>query len=228
MVGGRTRDGGAGSPVLLYDLIAPGYDLFLRPFYRPFRERAFGHLPERAGGSALDLACGTGQNFPYLARSLGRQGTLVGLDLSSGMLRRARRALARCHNLEGFLLRHDAGAISADLLEQQTRLRAVDLVVCAFGFSAMRDWESAFHRSFELLKPGGVYLILDVHAPKATLHVRAVESFTRSKFRHETWRYLEQRCPDFKLEYLDPSSYLFGGRVFAAFGTRPLARLRSG
>ncbi len=210
--------------MLLYDLISPGYDLFLRPFYRPFRDRAFGHLPEREGGSALDLACGTGQNFPYLAGRVGSHGTIVGLDLSPGMLRRARRALARCRNLEGYLLRHDAGAISAGLLERQTRLRAVDFVACTFGFSAMCDWKSAFDRSFELLKPGGVYLILDIHAPKETLHVRAVESFTRSNFRHETWRRLERLCLDFNFEYIDPSAYLFGGRVFAAFGTKPLAR----
>jgi ubiquinone/menaquinone biosynthesis C-methylase UbiE len=210
--------------VLLYDLIAPVYDLFLRRFYCPFRRHAFVHLPERAGGSALDLACGTGQNFPYLARRVGMHGTIVGLDLSPGMLRGARRSLARCRELEGFLLRHDAGTISADILERQSRLRSVDFVVCTFGFSAMHDWKRAFHRSFELLKPGGVYLILDVYAQKATLHVRAVESFTRSNFRHETWQYLEHFCPDFHLEFIDPSSYLFGGRVFAAFGTKPLAK----
>ena len=167
---------------MLYDLIAPDYDLLFRSFYRPFRSHAFGHLPEKPGAAALDLACGTGQNFPFLAHRVGLHGKIIGLDRSSGMLRGARRSLARCNNIEGFLLRHDANTISSEILQRQTKLRAVDIVVCTFGFSAMRDWEIAFHRSFDLLKPGGIYLILDVHAKKRTLHVRAVEKFTHSDF----------------------------------------------
>ena len=167
---------------MLYDPIAPVYDVFLRRFYRPFRSHAFGHLPEKPGAAVLDLACGTGQNFPFLTHRVGLQGKIIGLDHSSGMLRGARRSLARCHNIEGFLLRHDANTLSSDILQRQTNLRAVDIVVCTFGFSAMRDWEIAFHRSFDLLKPGGFYLILDVHAKKSTLHVRAVEKFTHSDF----------------------------------------------
>jgi len=208
---------------MLYDLIAPGYDLFLRRFYRPFRIHAFEHIPKKPGASALDLACGTGQNFPFLAYRLGVHGKIIGLDRSSGMLRGARRSLARCHNIEGALIRHDANTISPDVLQQRTKLRAVDIIVCTFGFSAMREWKIAFHRSFELLKPGGLYLILDVYAEKSTFHVRAVEKFTHSSFSRETWHYLEQFCPDFHMEYIDPSSHLFGGRVFVAFGTKPLA-----
>jgi ubiquinone/menaquinone biosynthesis C-methylase UbiE len=208
--------------VILYDLIAPVYDLFLRGFYRQFRLRAFEHLPEKIpAASVLDLACGTGQNFPFLASRVGLHGKIIGLDLSSGMLRSARRSLARCNNIEGFLLRHDADTISSDILYRQTKLRAVDLVVCTFAFSTMRDWKIAFHRSFDLLKPGGIYLILDVHAQKRTFRAYAVETFTRSTFSRETWHFLERLCPDFHMEYLDPSAHLFGGRVFVAVGTKP-------
>jgi ubiquinone/menaquinone biosynthesis C-methylase UbiE len=207
--------------VFLYDLIAPGYDFFFRAFYRPYRTRALAQLPEKPGGTALDLACGTGQNFPFLARCVGLHGTIIGLDRSAGMLRGARRSLANCNNVEGFLLRHDARAISPDILKRETKLRSVDMVVCTFGFSAMSDWKIPFHRSFDLLNPGGVYLILDAYAGKRTLHVRAVESATRSDISRDSWQILERLCPDFHMEYLDPSSYLFGGRVFVAFGTKP-------
>jgi ubiquinone/menaquinone biosynthesis C-methylase UbiE len=137
------------------------------------------------------------------------------------MLRSARRSLARHQTVEGFLIRHDADTISSDILNQQTRLRNVDIVICSFGFSAMQDWKIAFHRSFDLLKPGGIYLILDVYAQKRTFRSWLVESLTGSVFSRETWHFLEHLCPDFQMEYIDPSAHLFGGRVFVAFGTKP-------
>jgi ubiquinone/menaquinone biosynthesis C-methylase UbiE len=207
--------------VAFYNLIAPGYDLFLKRLYRPFREQAFTHFPEQAGATVLDVACGTGQNFPYIAKRVGLHGTIVGVDNSWMMLRGARRSLARCNNIAGHMLRYDARQLSPQILRQETRLLGVDVVVCTFGFSAMRDWKIPFHRSYDLLKPGGRYLILDVHAEKKTPHVRAVEIFTRSRFTRESWQYLDQLCPDFHMEYIDPSSHLFGGRVFVAYGTKP-------
>ncbi len=209
--------------MFFYDLIAPAYDPCLRALYRPFRVHAFTHLIEQPGGAALDLACGTGQNFPFLARLVGLHGTIIGIDRSSGMLRRARRNLARQHLEGNFLLNQDARALSPDILERGTRRRTVDLVVCTFGFSAMRDWKIPFHRSYDLLKPGGRYLILDAHAARRTLHVRAVEKFTRSNFSRETWHLLERLSSDFHLEYIDPSTHLFGARAFVAVGTKPFS-----
>ena len=58
----------------LYDFLAPAYDPIFESIFRPFRTRAFDHLPELKGATVLDLACGTGQNFPFLVERVGPQG----------------------------------------------------------------------------------------------------------------------------------------------------------
>ena len=64
-----------------------------------YRERLFSH----ASGRVLDVACGTGANFPYLPRDV----ELVGVDLSEAMLARARERLADL-DLDGGVRRADA------------------------------------------------------------------------------------------------------------------------
>ncbi|MDB5049484.1 MAG: Malonyl-[acyl-carrier protein] O-methyltransferase [Fibrobacteres bacterium] len=55
-------------------------------------------LRAHAGAPILEVGCGFGRNLDYLARNLGPGGTLWGLDISSKMLRQARRELpAGCH-----------------------------------------------------------------------------------------------------------------------------------
>ncbi len=206
--------------MLLYDLISPFYDPVLRGFYRPFRQRAFDLVPPHAGMVALDLACGTGQNFPWLAERMGLRGHIIGVDISSGMLKRARHLIDKSHFPEVTLLQLDAATLSPAILKAKARVTAVDLVVCSFGFTAMASWETAFHRAFGLLRPGGRFLILDVHAEKRTFHVRLVEAITRITETRPIAPLLQRQCFDFHVEQLDPSRHLFGGHAFAATGTR--------
>ncbi|MEI9999341.1 MAG: class I SAM-dependent methyltransferase [Verrucomicrobiota bacterium] len=205
----------------LYDFLAPAYDLAFERIYSPFREQALAHLEVAPGACVLDLACGTGQNFPLLAGRLGPRGRIVGVDISVGMLRRAlRRSRALADAPRIAFLRADAAELDAALLEERAGVRAVDAVVCTYGFTTMRHWETAFRASWKLLRPGGAYLIHDIDAARHTLHVRAVELATHSHFTHRVWRPLKNVSTGFRMEYFDPSAYLFGGRLFVAWGTK--------
>ncbi len=206
----------------LYDFLAPAYDVAFEKTYRPFRERALEKLTVSPGARVLDLACGSGQNFPLLAPLLGSQGHLIGLDVSRGMLRFARRrSLPEGPRVS--LIHGDAGQLTSALLEAETGASLVDFVLCTYGFTAMRDPEAAFRASWSVLKPGGGYLINDIHAAPRTLHARAVELATFSRFDEFAWRPLREAASDFRMDYLDPSAHLFGGRVFVAWGTKPRA-----
>jgi ubiquinone/menaquinone biosynthesis C-methylase UbiE len=199
----------------LYDLLAPAYDPVFESIFLPFRTRALKYLPPLSGATILDLACGTGQNFPLLAEHIGVNGTIIGVDISSGMLSGARRRAnpSKLPNL--FLGKMDA--TRADY----SKFTPVDSVVCTYGFTSVRGWEAAFRSSWELLKPGGGYLIHDIDAETRTLHVRAVELATRSRFSDKVWQPLQNACLDFRMDYIDPSAHLFGGRLFVAYGTKP-------
>jgi demethylmenaquinone methyltransferase/2-methoxy-6-polyprenyl-1,4-benzoquinol methylase len=213
--------------MVLYDFLAPAYDPVLKPLYAPFRRRALEFLKVKEGSSVLDLACGTGQNFPHLHSQVGENGKIVGVDLSGGMLRQSRKTGDRlgCANLS--LRQIDATQLSPAFLREQTGEVEVDAVICTYGFSAMRNWEEAFHRSFDLLKPGGTYFIHDIHAERRSWHVAAFELATRVDLSRESWRPLEARCADFHFEYIDPSAYLFAGRLFVAIGTKPKRSLQT-
>jgi SAM-dependent methyltransferase len=61
----------------------PGYP------QRSQRLRAVQALGLRAGGTVIDMACGTGLNFPLLQQAVGPGGRIIGVDLTDAMLARA-------------------------------------------------------------------------------------------------------------------------------------------
>jgi phosphatidylethanolamine/phosphatidyl-N-methylethanolamine N-methyltransferase len=54
------------------------------------RREAVAALDLDRGDTVVDLGCGTGANLPYLREAVGPDGTVVGVDLTRGMLDRAR------------------------------------------------------------------------------------------------------------------------------------------
>jgi len=206
--------------MVLYDFLAPAYDPLLKPFYAPFRRRAFATLNIAAGSTVLDLACGTGQNFPHLAALLGTKGRVIGVDISRGMLRKAKQTAAKIDGLRIDLIHTDATQMLPDVLKEKTGMNSVDAVVCTFGFTAMRNWEEALHQAFALLRPGGTFFIHDIFAERRNLHVAAFELGTRVDLSRRSWTLLQAQCADFRFEHLDPSAHLFAGRVFVATGVK--------
>jgi demethylmenaquinone methyltransferase/2-methoxy-6-polyprenyl-1,4-benzoquinol methylase len=61
----------------------PGYP------QRAQRRQAVAALGLRPGDTVIDLACGTGLNFPLLQQAVGPAGRIIGVDLTDAMLARA-------------------------------------------------------------------------------------------------------------------------------------------
>lgn len=78
----------------LYDRVAIVYDVAAKSFNlfgeHRLRERSVDLLDLKLGDTVVDLGCGTGINLPLLADAVGETGRVIGVDLSSGMLQRAR------------------------------------------------------------------------------------------------------------------------------------------
>src|SRR6266567_7248680 len=87
----RTRD----RLIETYRKKAKHYDITSRlypvPGYpqRAQRLRAVQALGLRPGDSVVDIACGTGLNFPLIEEAIGPDGRIVGVDLTDAMLARA-------------------------------------------------------------------------------------------------------------------------------------------
>ncbi len=131
---------------------------WLTPYYlfgneRRLRVETIDLLHLQPGQTVLDLACGTGRNFPLILEKIGPSGRLVGLDYTTAMLARARDQVkqARWGNVE--LLQADATRIDLG--------RKFDAALCTLAMSVIPDYRSALARLVAHTKPGGRVAIGD-------------------------------------------------------------------
>ena len=199
-----------------YDLFSLFYDRALEDLYAPFRPAAVEALRLTEGARVLDLPCGTGQSFDLLVPAVGPTGAVLGVDASRGMLRRAQRRVDRAGRGTVSLVH----ATAAEAGPARLGVEGVDGVLCALGLTALPDWEAAFERLFEMLRPGGRFVLFDVHAAERTKETRLVELVARADLSREAWRPLEARCADFHREVLPADPAQFGGDLYVASGTK--------
>lgn len=82
-----------------YDRLSRWYDWFAGDEWK-FTLAGLQRLGPQKGARVLEIGPGTGRALAWLARTIGPGGCVVGLDLSAGMLERARRRLARSAPLQ--------------------------------------------------------------------------------------------------------------------------------
>jgi ubiquinone/menaquinone biosynthesis C-methylase UbiE len=204
-----------------YDLFSNVYDAWLERLYKPWREQAFAELTLRDGHAVVDLCCGTGQNLPFLV-DRGRDGPVVGVDTSPGMLRRAGLRVKEAGWQRVHLLEHDVQTLTlADVHQALGEELPVGLVVVALGLTVLPDWEQALTGAFELLAPGGQLLIFDAHAKKRSFQTWSVELLAQADLNRKVWEPLERAADDFHLRWLAAPQGTFGGDLLVATGRRP-------
>lgn len=203
-----------------YDRISPRYDLFCRWAFGYARKKAVQELRLPPGSTVLDLACGTGLNFPLLVEALGPEGRIVGLDYSDGMLRQARAKIQRNSWANITLIHEDARNVSAALLQEVTGAGQVDGLICTLGLSVVPDWQQVFERSFSLLKSGGRCVLMDgrtwqgpgrLFNPLLVLFFKVIAAADNNR---PLSKLLENRVDDLRM------SYIWQGPAFIASGTK--------
>lgn len=203
-----------------YNLFSLFYDRALEDLYAPFRPAAIEALKLSGGETVLDLPCGTGQSLNGLVNATGATGTILGIDASSGMLRRAKKRV-RQEGWRGVRLEEaTAQTIDSAWLARNVGTPQVDGVLCALGLTALPDWEATFDRVFDSLRPGGRFVLFDVYAAERTRETKSVELVARADLSREVWRPLEARCSDFTREVLPADPKAFGGELYVASGTK--------
>jgi demethylmenaquinone methyltransferase/2-methoxy-6-polyprenyl-1,4-benzoquinol methylase len=130
---------------------APGYP------QQAQRRRAVRELRLRPGATVVDLACGTGQNFPLIERAIGRDGRIVGVDLTDAMLAQAERRIEQGGWSNVSLVQADAAAY--------TFPAEVDAVLSTYALSHLPECGDVIAHGAEALTPEGRWVALDLKAP---------------------------------------------------------------
>ena len=153
----------------MFDEIAPRYDLLNhvlsmnvdRLWWRR-TARIFSHILGRNSAAVLDLCAGTGDMSVALRAVAAKPGSNVSiyaLDFSHQMLQHG-------------LAKYGANKIQpleADALQLPVENNSMDLVVSAFGFRNLANYDAGLREIFRVLKPGGEAGILDFSEPGGLL-----------------------------------------------------------
>ena len=146
----------------LYDDLSSRYDRLLRSFsllgVERQRRRLIGQLGLGDGDTVADLCCGTGANLSYLWEAVGPTGTIIGVDLSRGMLDRAQIKI------------DEAGWDNVRLIEADVETwdppEGVHVVISTFGLEMVPAYAKVIERLSHSLRTGARLGLLGLKKPE--------------------------------------------------------------
>jgi demethylmenaquinone methyltransferase/2-methoxy-6-polyprenyl-1,4-benzoquinol methylase len=133
---------------------APGYP------QRAQRLRTAQALGLRPGDSVIDIACGTGLNFPLLEELIGPTGRIVGVDLTDAMLAQAQHRIDTNGWSNISLVQADAAAFEFPT--------GVDAILSTYALSHVPDCAAVIAHGAAALSAGGRWAVLDLKLPDHT------------------------------------------------------------
>lgn len=159
----------------MFDAIAPSYDFMNRAMTfgldRLWLRRLLACAEKARPGYVADLATGTGDVALALARRM-PQAHVTGLDLSEGMLAKAReKAAARGATID---------FRQADCLATGLPDNSFDLVTIAYGVRNFADIAAGYREMNRLLRPGGMLAVLELSTPAAVWVKPFYKLYTRA------------------------------------------------
>jgi demethylmenaquinone methyltransferase/2-methoxy-6-polyprenyl-1,4-benzoquinol methylase len=166
----------------------------------------------------VDIACGTGLNFPLIEAAIGPAGRLVGVDLTDAMLAQAERRVAKHGWKNVSLVQSDAADFDFPV--------EVDAIVSTYAMTQVPECADVVGRGAAALSTGGRLVVLDVKLPAnvprwlarvGTAVVRPFASIDQWIMRRP-WEAIRTAMQE---ELVDVSwTELFFGSAFLAVGAR--------
>ncbi len=184
------------------------------------RLRAVRALGLRAGDSVIDIACGTGLNFPLIEEVIGPGGRIVGVDLTDAMLARARDRIVTNGWSNISLVQADAADFDFPA--------EVDAILSTYALSQVPECAEVVAHGAAALCGGGRWVVLDLKVPGntpgwlATLGTAMVRHFASIDewITRRPWEAIHAAMQE---ELTDLSwTELFFGTAFLAAGSRGL------
>ena len=124
---------------------------------RAQRHRAIQALGLRAGDRVIDIACGTGRNFPLIEKVIGPGGRIVGVDLTDAMLARARDRI----ETNGW---SNVSLVQADAADFDFPAE-VDAILSTYALTQVPGCAQVIAHGAAALSGGGRWVVLDLKVP---------------------------------------------------------------
>jgi ubiquinone/menaquinone biosynthesis C-methylase UbiE len=142
-----------------YDITSRFYPVPGYP-HRAHRLRAVQALGLRPGDSVVEIACGTGLNFPLIEEMIGPTGGIVGVDLTDAMLAQAQ------HRIEtnGW---SNVSLVHADAAEFEFPTE-VDAILSTYALSQVPECRDVIAHGAAALSRGGRWVVVDLKIPQNT------------------------------------------------------------
>ena len=131
-------------------------DFITLGWYPRFIHRVIENMNPLQGEKFVELGVGNGRNARLISQKVGKEGEVIGFDVSMEMLNRARQKTRGYDNIK--IIKH---SILEAYPEEYTNYFDAALIV--FVFHGFEDWEKdrILKNLHRILKPGGRFYILD-------------------------------------------------------------------
>ena len=177
---------------------------------------ALNYAEPKTGEVCVDLGSGRGTDVLRMAELVGENGFVYGIDISDGMLDKARR------NAEKFGL-SNVSFVRSELEKIDLHDKVADLVISNCTLNHAADKQSVWNEIYRILKKGGRFVISDIYATAAIAEeyrndpVAVAECWAGSVTRAEYMEHLEN-AGFTSVEIIEESApYRKGNAVVASF-----------
>lgn len=143
-------------------------------------------------------------------------GLIIGIDLSEGMLEKAKQKQSENNWNNIKIIKEDATQINPDWIKENIdESIQIDAIFCDLGLSGFPEWEKIIDNMLSILSPNGRLVIMDWYIPKPTLRGKFIRWIGKGEVDRPIYQYLENQVVNFTV-----NTSFKRGDVFVATGIK--------
>lgn len=174
-----------------YDRFSKIYNLISsKRYYHKIRQFAINQLDIQKGDMILNVPCGTGVNFSYFNKYLQNSGKVIGVDLSEGMLIKAKKLIHKKGYTNFEIIKKDVTTLNESWRESILNNEKFDLILCDLGLSGFPNWKDVIKNLYSLLKEDGKLVIFDFYIEEDTFRSKYIKFFGKGEVNRNIPKYV--------------------------------------